>query len=95
MGVGGGSRGGLRPQRGLVTPRPHARTPPPVFPPPGIGNVRDGLHPIQAALAASHGSQCGFCTPGFVMSLYGLLRSLDGARPSLAQVEECVSGNLW
>jgi xanthine dehydrogenase iron-sulfur cluster and FAD-binding subunit A len=40
----------------------------------GIGSVRDGLHPVQMALARSHGSQCGFCTPGFVMSMYALLR---------------------
>ena len=31
---------------------------------------RDGLHPVQQALVDEHGSQCGFCTPGFVMSLY-------------------------
>lgn len=40
----------------------------------GIGNVRSGLHPVQDVLAKSHGSQCGFCTPGFVMSMYSLLR---------------------
>lgn len=40
----------------------------------GIGNVRQGLHPVQEALSQSHGSQCGFCTPGFVMSMYALLR---------------------
>ena len=32
----------------------------------------DGLHPVQAALVAHHGSQCGFCTPGIVMSLFTL-----------------------
>ena len=31
-----------------------------------------GLHPVQQAMVDFHGSQCGFCTPGFVMSLYGL-----------------------
>ena len=44
----------------------------------GIGNVRQGLHPVQEALSKSHGSQCGFCTPGFVMSMYALLRSVQG-----------------
>ena len=35
--------------------------------------ARDGrLHPVQQAMVDCHGSQCGFCTPGFVMSLYGL-----------------------
>ena len=41
----------------------------------GLGSVREGLHPVQARLARSHGSQCGFCTPGFVMSMYSLLRA--------------------
>src|SRR5512139_4275182 len=39
---------------------------------------REGdLHPVQQAMVDSHGSQCGFCTPGFVMSLYAVQR--DGA----------------
>jgi len=41
----------------------------------GLGSTRSGLHPVQSRLAKSHGSQCGFCTPGFVMSMYSLLRS--------------------
>ncbi|KAF8057662.1 XDH1 [Scenedesmus sp. PABB004] len=63
----------------------------------GIGSVRGGLHPVQAALAGSHGSQCGFCTPGFVMSMYALLRAraADGAgAPSEEEIEECLAGNL-
>jgi xanthine dehydrogenase small subunit len=36
-------------------------------------------HPLQAAMVAEHGSQCGFCTPGIVMSLFALYQ--DGARP--------------
>ncbi|MFN3440730.1 MAG: 2Fe-2S iron-sulfur cluster-binding protein, partial [Acidovorax sp.] len=40
--------------------------------------ARDGtLHPVQQAMVDFHGSQCGFCTPGFVMSLYGLWLSND------------------
>lgn len=64
----------------------------------GIGSVRSGLHPVQAALANSHGSQCGFCTPGFVMSMYALLRSTAADKrgpPSEADIEECLAGNLW
>jgi len=63
----------------------------------GIGNVRDGLHPVQAALANSHGSQCGFCTPGFVMSMYALLRDTAAKgeeAPSEEDIEECLAGNL-
>src|SRR5688572_30396683 len=33
------------------------------------------LHPVQAALVEKHGSQCGFCTPGFVMSIFALYQS--------------------
>jgi hypothetical protein len=33
------------------------------------------VHPVQERIAKSHGSQCGFCTPGIVMSMYALLRS--------------------
>ncbi|KAK9157741.1 hypothetical protein Scep_004315 [Stephania cephalantha] len=59
----------------------------------GVGNLRHGLHPIQESLATSHGSQCGYCTPGFVMSMYALLRS-SPTSPSEEQIEECVAGNL-
>ena len=39
---------------------------------------RDGaLHPVQQALVDCHGSQCGFCTPGFVMSLFALFHDRD------------------
>jgi xanthine dehydrogenase iron-sulfur cluster and FAD-binding subunit A len=49
---------------------------------------------VQAVLAQSHGSQCGFCTPGFVMSMYSLLRS-SSAAPSEEEVEDALGGNLW
>lgn len=49
--------------------------------------------PMQESLALSHGSQCGFCTPGFVMSMYALLRS-SKIPPTEEQIEECLSGNL-
>ena len=60
----------------------------------GIGNPRDGLHPVQERLAKAHGSQCGFCTPGFVMSMYSLLRCSTKA-PSMEEIEENLAGNLW
>ena len=50
------------------------------------------LHPVQQALVDHHGSQCGFCTPGFVMGLYALwMRAPD---PSDEQVETALQGNL-
>lgn len=52
----------------------------------------DGLHPIQQAMTDCHGSQCGFCTPGFVMSLLGAyLQKDDHTRNELVRT---VSGNL-
>ncbi|KAM7523403.1 hypothetical protein LguiA_013305 [Lonicera macranthoides] len=59
----------------------------------GVGNCRKGLHPVQESLARSHGSQCGFCTPGFIMSMYALLRSSQ-TPPSEEQIEESLAGNL-
>lgn len=50
------------------------------------------LHPVQEAMVACHGSQCGFCTPGIVMSLAGLLQSV--AQPGRAEVNDALSGNL-
>ncbi len=50
------------------------------------------LHPVQQAMVDFHGSQCGFCTPGFVMSLYALwMRSPE---PSNAEIEKALQGNL-
>ncbi|TCL93629.1 xanthine dehydrogenase small subunit [Rhizobium sp. PP-WC-2G-219] len=55
--------------------------------------ARDGtLHPVQQAMVDYHGSQCGFCTPGFVMSLYGLWLSKD--TPGRADIEKALQGNL-
>uniref|UniRef100_A0A667YLH0 Xanthine dehydrogenase/oxidase n=1 Tax=Myripristis murdjan TaxID=586833 RepID=A0A667YLH0_9TELE len=58
----------------------------------GIGSVARKLHPVQERIAKAHGSQCGFCTPGIVMSMYALLRR--NATPSMADVEEAFQGNL-
>ncbi len=52
----------------------------------------DGLHPVQQAMADLHGSQCGFCTPGFVMSLAAL--RLRNHAPSEAEIETALQGNL-
>ncbi|WP_428523026.1 xanthine dehydrogenase small subunit [Roseibium sp.] len=50
------------------------------------------LHPIQQAMVDYHGSQCGFCTPGFVMSLYALW--MGNPEPTEAEVETAIQGNL-
>ena len=50
------------------------------------------LHPVQQAMVDFHGSQCGFCTPGFVMSLYGLW--MQDPNPSTAMIEKALQGNL-
>ena len=50
------------------------------------------LHPVQQAMVDCHGSQCGFCTPGFVMSLYGLWLSTD--KPDRNTIERALQGNL-
>ncbi|XP_057550892.1 xanthine dehydrogenase 1-like [Amaranthus tricolor] len=59
----------------------------------GIGKRKLGLHPVQQSLASAHGSQCGFCTPGFVMSMYSLLRSRQDP-PTEQEIEESLAGNL-
>ncbi len=53
---------------------------------------RDGLQPIQAAMVERHASQCGFCTPGFVMQLHA--GWLTGALTDRQSVKDVVSGNL-
>ncbi|HBO13707.1 MAG TPA: xanthine dehydrogenase small subunit, partial [Halieaceae bacterium] len=55
------------------------------------GSDGPGRHPVQAAMVDCHGSQCGFCTPGFVMSLAGLYA--EGGRGDHA-IREAISGNL-
>ena len=52
------------------------------------------LHPVQQAMVECHGSQCGFCTPGFVMSLWGMYLKKDGATPTRCEIDDGLSGNL-
>ncbi|CAM0876724.1 unnamed protein product [Alopecurus aequalis] len=72
----------------------------------GIGNTRDGYHPVQQRLSGFHASQCGFCTPGMCMSIFSALVKADkpgaDATPAPAgfskltcsEAEHAVSGNL-
>lgn len=57
----------------------------------GIGSVKN-LHPVQERLAKFHGSQCGFCTPGIIMSMYALLR--NNPKPHKEEILEALDGNL-
>jgi xanthine dehydrogenase small subunit len=50
------------------------------------------LHPVQQSLVDYHGSQCGFCTPGFVMSMFALYK--NNASPDRAEIDDALSGNL-
>lgn len=54
------------------------------------------LHPVQQAMVDCHGSQCGFCTPGFVMSLWDLYNDCAqrAARPAAAELRSALTGNL-
>ncbi|XP_070198779.1 xanthine dehydrogenase/oxidase-like [Littorina saxatilis] len=52
----------------------------------GLGNPADGLHPVQQRLVDYNGSQCGFCSPGQVMNMYGFLQR--NPKPTKQQVED-------
>ncbi len=57
----------------------------------GLGQ-EDALHPLQQAFRESHALQCGFCTPGILMTLVPFLR--DHSAPSEQEIREALSGNL-
>ena len=57
-----------------------------------LASSNDRLHPVQRAMVDLHASQCGFCTPGFVMSLFTLYHA--GLRPDRAVVNDWLAGNL-
>ena len=55
-------------------------------------NENGDLHPVQKTMVNNHGSQCGFCTPGFVMSLFSMFKNnkiYDGEL-----IKDSISGNL-
>ena len=50
------------------------------------------LHPVQQCMVDYHGSQCGFCTPGFIMSMFALYR--NNSDPDRLAIDDALSGNL-
>ena len=58
----------------------------------GIDGADGGLSDVQQAFRDAHGLQCGFCTPGFVVSVTAFLR--DHPQPSDREIREALSGNL-
>jgi xanthine dehydrogenase large subunit len=62
-----------------------------------LENPGAGLHPVQQAMVDQHGSQCGFCTPGFVMSLFSMFRQpapREGNGLERWWIDEQLAGNL-
>jgi xanthine dehydrogenase small subunit len=57
-----------------------------------LADVEGGLHPVQQALVDTHASQCGFCTPGFVMSLFATFKTQSN--PTRREIVDTLSGNL-
>ena len=58
----------------------------------GLGQDLEQLHPLQESFREAHGLQCGFCTPGFLMTLLPFLE--QNSNPSEEQIREALSGNL-
>jgi len=58
-----------------------------------LAPAADKLHPVQQALVDRHGSQCGFCTPGFAMSLFALYENQPSC-PEREEIDHTLSGNL-
>ncbi|MDX1506998.1 MAG: xanthine dehydrogenase small subunit [Woeseiaceae bacterium] len=50
------------------------------------------LHPVQRAMVENHGAQCGFCTPGFVMSMFALYKTRSS--PGRVEIDDALAGNL-
>ncbi|TMB84913.1 MAG: (2Fe-2S)-binding protein [Chloroflexi bacterium] len=58
----------------------------------GMAGTNSELHPIQQAFQEKHGLQCGFCTPGIIMSVHAMLH--ENASPSEEEIRHELSGNL-
>ena len=58
----------------------------------GLGGAEGALSPVQEAMRECHGLQCGFCTPGFVVTITALLE--ENPHPDEQEIREALSGNL-
>ena len=58
----------------------------------GLAKSQSDLHPLQQAFWEAHGLQCGFCTPGILMTVVPLLQ--ETPNPTQEQIREAISGNL-
>ena len=58
----------------------------------GLGSRKDGMHPIQERLAAFHGTQCGFCSPGMVMQMNALLEK--NPKATMNEIEHILDESL-
>jgi carbon-monoxide dehydrogenase small subunit len=58
----------------------------------GLASNPKALHPLQQAFHEAHGLQCGFCTPGFLMTLVPFLK--ENPHPTEREIREALSGNL-
>ena len=58
----------------------------------GLAPGPERLHPLQEAFRAAHALQCGFCTPGILMTMTAFLK--DNKNPNEAEIREALSGNL-
>lgn len=60
----------------------------------GAGTVETGLNPVQHRIAIDNGSQCGYCTPGWVMTMTAYLAANPDRKPSQLEIEQLFDGNL-
>jgi aerobic-type carbon monoxide dehydrogenase small subunit (CoxS/CutS family) len=63
----------------------------------GLNGPNGELHPVQEAMREHHAFQCGFCTPGFIMAIHGMVEDQKAGRPapcSRAEIRDELSGNI-